>query len=193
MAGSVTPPIVLAQPRGASSNLRAQEARSCSHGPIDCARDRETNGNPSWRSARDGPARPSRRAHRRARRPRSRRLIPTGAAPRSPRSSRARRGSSTAGPGSVSSPATRSRGTPASGSATTVVSTSSAKPVGAGSGYVRCEHETNRGFLRSLDGLRSHRGGDRRDGRGAALRRVPDAARSDRSLAQAGSNLEWLE
>ena len=118
--------------------------------------------------------------------------IPTGAAPRSPRSSRARRGSSTAGPGSASSPATRSRGTPASGSATTVVSTSSAKPVGAGA--ATCAGSTRRtaGFLRSLDGLRST---------AAAIGETDEELRCAEFLMQLdptvpgrpAANLEWLE
>ena len=74
---------------------------------------------------------------------------------RSPRSSRSGPGSSTAGPASASSPATRSRRTRASGSATTAASTGSGSRAGAGRGYVRWEHETNRGFLRALDGLRA--------------------------------------
>ena len=47
-----------------------------------------------------------------------------------------------------------------------------------GSGYVRWEHETNRGFLRSLDGLRRAAAAHRRGRRGAALRRVPPPARA---------------
>ena len=46
-----------------------------------------------------------------------------------------------------------------------------------GSGYVRWQHETNRGFLRALDGLRRRGRRDRRGRRGAALRRVPPPAR----------------
>ena len=86
-------------------------------------------------------------------------------------------GSSTAGRASASSPATRSRRTRASGSATTAASTGCARRAGAAAGYVRWEHETNRGFLRALDGLRQRGGGDRRGRRRGPLRRVPPPAR----------------
>ena len=49
--------------------------------------------------------------------------------------------------------ARRRRGaTRTSASAITAASTGCGSPVGAGSGYVRWKHETNRGFLRALDG-----------------------------------------
>ena len=76
-------------------------------------------------------------------------------ATRSPPSSPAGPASSTAGPASASSPATRSRPTPASGSATTAGLDRLRQSGWRGSGYVRWEHPTNRGFLRALDGLRA--------------------------------------
>ena len=73
---------------------------------------------------------------------------------RSPPWSPAGLGSSTAGRASASSAATTSRPTPASASATTAVSTGCASRGGGAPGYVRWRHETNRGFLRALAGLR---------------------------------------
>ena len=46
-----------------------------------------------------------------------------------------------------------------------------------GSGYVRWAHPENRGFLRSLDGLRRRGPRDRGDRRRGAVRPVPGAAR----------------
>ena len=100
-------------------------------GPIDCASDRQTSGDPSRRSARDRPPRPPGRAHCRARGG-ARRARSRPAARRDHRGRRElARASSTVGPGSARSPATRSRDTRASASATTAASTSSAKPGGA--------------------------------------------------------------
>ncbi len=45
-----------------------------------------------------------------------------------------------------------------------------------GSGYVRWNHETNRGFLRALEGSALGGRGDRRGRRGPALRRIPPPA-----------------
>ena len=47
-----------------------------------------------------------------------------------------------------------------------------------GSGYVRWEHETNRGFLRALDGLRRAAAAIGEADEEATLRRVPPPARA---------------
>ena len=77
---------------------------------------------------------------------------------------------------------TRSTRTPASGSATTAAWTSSARPVGAGSGYVRWEHETNRGFLRALNGLRRS---------AAAIGEADEEARCAEFLVQLDPSRAW--
>ncbi len=129
------------------------------------------------RRARDGAARGS-AVDRRPARGRARPSPRTDAAMPSPTWSGRRPGRRRPGPPSGPWPGTTSRPTPASGSATTAGSTPSAGRGWKGSGYVRWDHGSNRGFLRCLDGLRTSAGGHRRGRRRGAVRPVPRPARS---------------
>ena len=80
-------------------------------------------------------------------------------------------------------PGTTWRPTPASGSATTGASTRLRGAGWKGSGLVRWAHESNRGFLRCLDGLRSSAGAigehDEEERCGQFLRQLDPAWRPD--------------
>ena len=80
------------------------------------------------------------------------------------------------GPARRSSAATTSRRTRTSGSATTAASTGCARPAGAASGYVRWEHETNRGL--PARARRPARGAPRRSARPTRRRGAPSSSSS---------------
>ena len=75
-------------------------------------------------------------------------------------------------------PATTWRRTPTPGSATTAAWTPCGAPGWRGSGYVRWEHRTNRGFLRALDALRAAAAAIGEEPEARAMRPVPAPAGS---------------